>query len=304
MFQFLKTTVKSPINNVINTQKNQSNEESKKDGKNENTDDENSEDNNSDDENNIDQKLLQCIFNKKIYSNSYFEVYICSARDLCISIPIWSSNRPLDLNHVQKLSEDIYTEKHIIGTFKIMTDSTEYRIFDGQHRYFALRKVFENDLKFDIEVLVELYKVKNFDDSNSVFLFSKANNVKNIDCNELPNLTAHNTMKLLKENFGESFVESVNKVNRPKINHREFYLKLKSILDENSKKLSHNFPRTSDEIFSCINNLNKQYSLRHPSSFRNITVTMYEKAKKSGFYLGLDKNFENWLNNLQMTKNN
>jgi hypothetical protein len=37
--------------------------------------------------------------------------------------------------------------------------------------------------------------------------------------------------------------------------------------------------------------------MRGRKGFKAITNKMYEKSKKSGFYLGLDKNF-NWMNYL------
>lgn len=244
------------------------------------------------------KKIFDNIFKNNIFSNKHFSVYICSARDVCINIPIWSSNRPVDINHVNNISKDVETENHIVGSFKIITDGKNFCIFDGQHRYFALKNIFQKDLKLDIDILVEVYKVDNFDDSRSLSLFGKANTVKNIEIKDLPNLIAHDTIRILNEKFPNVFINSSKRVNRPKINKQQFYQKLKKILEENSNKTTHTFPKTTEDLVKAIEMKNIQYSLRPIKSYKQTSTGLYQKAKDLQFYLGLEKNIEDWLNEL------
>jgi DNA-binding transcriptional MerR regulator len=245
------------------------------------------------------EDLSEIIFNKKIFNNQYYSLYECDAREVCINVPIWSSQRSLNLDHIKILARDIKSSGYVMGTFKILKANNEYRIFDGQHRYHALREIFIKDNIFNLKIICELYEVQSFDSTEALTLFSRANNIKNVEVKDTPNVIAHNVCKILHEKYPQIFTESSNRINRPRIDKKLFYQKLKNILDEisqNNPNINNDFPSTVDDIVKSIEARNCHYSLKSRNQFKSkgITENMYNKAKSSHFYLGLE-NIDDWI---------
>lgn len=246
---------------------------------------------------------LDNIFSDMIYENDYYQLYKCDAREVCVNVPIWSSQRPLNTDHINTLARDIKTSGYVMGTFKIIKCEDEYRIFDGQHRYHALREIFLKDNSFDTEIIAEVYIVDDLDSPEALTLFAKANTIKNVEVKDTPNVIAHNVVKYFSQKYPHIFVDSVSRVNRPRIDKKIFYQKMKSILDEISQEnpnTDNSFPKTADEVIKSIESKNCYYSLKPRNGYRSkgISDAMYNKAKDSKFYLGLE-NMDDWLNSLQ-----
>ena len=265
----------------------------------ENSDEENQEEN-SDEEKLKD--FTDIIFKNVFIKNKYYALYECDAREVCINIPIWSSQRSLNIDHIKVLARDIKSAGYVMGTFKILKANNDYRIFDGQHRYHALREIFLNDNIFNVKIVCELYEVESFDSTEALTLFSRANNIKNVEVKDTPNVIAHNVCRILCEKYPQIFTESVNRINRPRIDKKLFYEKLKNILDEisqNNPKINNDFPNTDDDIVKSIEARNCHYSLKSRNQFKSkgITENMYNKAKSNNFYLGLE-NIDDWIYSL------
>lgn len=247
-----------------------------------------------------------CFLQKLIYTNGCVSYYISDARDLCLNVIVWSSNRNLNQQHINSLEKDIRLSKTIIGSFKLVRDKKDQiRLFDGQHRLYALQNILKTDTNFHMEILIELYDIDDIDSSKAIQLFSQANNVKSVAIADMPNIIAHETVKQLSELFPNAIreVDIGKKVNRPNISKRMLYEQIKSIIEENSQRNllegDNNYPKTIKELIDSIKRMNLTYSLRKMEQFRPaVTQAMYKKAKSSGFYLGLDKEISTWLNRL------
>jgi hypothetical protein len=241
----------------------------------------------------------ETIFGDPIYKNLYFELYMVSARLLCNNVGVWSSNRQLNKEHVQALEEGIYKSKHIIGSIKIMRNKKlEYRVFDGQHRIQTLKNIFAKDANFNIELLVEMYE-SDFDSTEALTLFSKANNVKNISSDDMPHNLAHKVAGELSKKYPEVFVTPIgdHRINRPRIDKKVLYQSLKDTLEKVSTDETKNYPKTEQEILEAIEKLNKIYGTKKIEGFE-CSVKTYRKAEIFGFYLGL-LDTKTWINLLK-----
>ena len=227
-----------------------------------------------------------------LYKDEYKTLYKTDARDFVPEIKIWAQQRPVNKEHVKKLEESVLYEKHVKGNMKLLRDTNgDCRLIDGQHRYYALKNIMENDSKFNIPLILEVYETDCFESEKSVKIFKEVNNCLNINLSNLPNIQATNILCSLTERFPKIFVDvkESRRVNRPRINKRNFYIKLKEyFIDSNCNE---------KDLLKQILEKNKMYGMRGRKGFKAITNKMYEKSKKSGFYLGLDKNF-NWMNYL------
>ena len=227
-----------------------------------------------------------------VYKDEYKTLYITDARDFVPEIKIWAQQRPVNKEHLKKLEESVLSEKHFKGNMKLLRDNNgDCRLIDGQHRYYALKNIMENDSKFNIPLILEVYETDYLESEKSVKIFKEVNNCLNINLSDLPNIQATNILCSLTERFPKIFVDvkEPKRVNRPRINKRIFYRKLKEYFMDSSCN--------EKDLLKQILEKNKHYGMRGRKGFEGITNKMYEKSKKSGFYLGLDKNF-NWMNYL------
>jgi len=235
-----------------------------------------------------------------LYNNDSVSYFISDARTIVNNIPVYYANRQLCPSHVNVLEDSLKNDKHIIGSMKIMIDAKkEGRIFDGQHRVKALNQIFSKDASFNMDVLVEVYKVTNFDEEKALDLFARANTVKNVSSTDLPNSKAHKITVYFATKYPDVFkevVEGRTKLNRPCINKREFYLCLKEQLTNISKDQKYNEEAyKADVIIEAIERMNRDAGQKKMSEFKKkVTQPMYDKAKKYGFYLGLES-LEKWI---------
>lgn len=226
------------------------------------------------------------VSNNCIYYNTFIEYYICSIRDLCNNIPIWAYNRKLNHEHIAQLEKDIIKDKHFIGSVKIMKDNDDkYCIFDGQHRINAIKNIMKTNSKFDMDVLVELYKVDNMNSNEAILLFKRANNVKNVEFSDTPNeLVCQIINKLILEYPGMIIDVANKRINRPRIDKQVLYQKLLEVITNTANDTTAN---TVVENIIQINNKYGMYSFDIYKKF-GVSLGIYKKAQQNGFYLGLD----------------
>ena len=228
-----------------------------------------------------------------VYKDEHKTLYITDARDFVPEIKIWAQQRPINKEHLKTLVESVLSEKHFKGNMKILRDKDgECRLIDGQHRYYALKNIMEKDSKFNIPLVLEVYETDYLESEKSIKIFKEVNNCLNMELSDLPNIQANNILCSLIERFPKIFVDvkEHKRVNRPRINKRIFYRKLKEYFMDSSCN--------EKDLLKQILEKNKIYGMRGRKGFQEITNQMYEKSKKNGFYLGLEKNF-NWMNYLE-----
>lgn len=227
-----------------------------------------------------------------IYRNNFVKFYYSDARDFVPNMITWSSQRNLNLSHIQSLVDSLKKLPHFMGTFKIVRDEDGIvRLIDGQHRFHALKTIMENDSKFNCDLILELYETDKIDSESTIQLFRNANTVLNIESKDMPDLMSHRLVERMCGRYPKMIIESEidKRVNRPRMNKRELYLKLKEFLTETILD--------EEDIYKQIVDINNVYGMRKRELFKKITDLMYLKAKQSGFYIGLDSNFE-WVNKI------
>jgi hypothetical protein len=248
---------------------------------------ESSELDNSCDTNNV------AFLSKCIHKNEYVSYYVTDARDLVPEVNNASFQRNVDQDHVNKLTEAIKYSNHCVGTFKAVYCNNVLELIDGQHRILALQNIMKEDALFNPELFLEVYPIT--DNTSKREWFKRANNVKNFNEEDLPNniddivdevivqlrLVFHENIKISKVTGGKLY--------RPNMNEKELTQKLKAYITKNN----HKYPLI---ISNKIIQLNKEYGLKSRKDF-DCSKTMYDKAKKSGCYIGLVKDMT-WINEL------
>lgn len=217
-----------------------------------------------------------------------------SARDL-IHIPIWTYQRCLNAEHVENLVENFKADRRVIGTTKALRNPEgKLRIVDGQHRIAAWIKIMEHDPKWNIEVPLEVYDIDSFDSSLGRDIFKHANNVKSLDVNDFPDEVTGRLMTKFKLKWPDMLrrVSEGKRVNRPRIDSRKLCEKLKEYLVH--------CKMTEEKLWDDIINSNIKMGLRTHKNLK-CSARVLDKARLSGFYLGLDTTFS-WLDKIIKTE--
>jgi len=235
------------------------------------------------------------ILGQSLYFDGNVEYFLSHARDFILNVLPWSCQRGLNEDHVNSLVESIKRRKTIIGTFKVIRNiDGEIRCIDGQHRTEALKKIMENDAKFNCSILVEVYDVEDFESEEANEYFKDANCVLNmVNCN--PNTIVQSVLKKLDVEYPGMFVDKKEgqRCNRPYIKRKNFVLQM--------NKFVMNYDE--DVIVECIKRLNNKIGMwsndvrdKKVGKFRPTTL---DKVKKSGFYIGLYSDFK-WVDELEL----
>ena len=223
-----------------------------------------------------------------IYGDNNVRFYKTDVRDFIPEITNATFQRKVDADHVKKLAEELKLSKHCVGTFKAVQfeDDNRVELIDGQHRVLALAEIMKNDATFNMNVFLEVYT--STDKKSQRDWFIRANNVKNFEEEDLPNVAVDELVDRLKMAFGNSIVntEIVNKtkIYRPKVDSQALTQALKKHIDEHSIT-------DADALFQRIIQLNNIAGMKGMKGFKNVSATMWKKAKDNGgFYLGLYEN--------------
>lgn len=247
--------------------------------------------NNVDDDENDDE----CFLSSPIYRDSHVTFYSSDARDFVLNIKIWSAQRKLDDNHVNKLMACLKNNKHFIGTFKVVRSGDDIRLIDGQHRFMALKRVMENDSKFNMNVIIELYETTTLESEKTISLFREANNCLNVEIDDMPDIAVTNVIEFLQREYPDMLKDvcSEKRCYRPFLNKRKLYNRLKDYVIEND--VDEKYMRNG------INKQNREYGMisikTFSKKFGKTSNSMYAKCKDSGLYLGLDSTFS-WIKNM------
>lgn len=235
------------------------------------------------------------ILGKSLYYENNVEYCLADARQFIINIIPWSCQRELNENHVNTLIESIKSRNSIIGTFKVIRNgNNELRCIDGQHRTEALKKIMENDAKFNCNILVEVYDVEDFESDDANELFKDANCVLNVvNCN--PNTITQNVLKKLDLIYPGMIIDvkEGGRCNRPRINRKNFVLQMNKIVMNYDE----------DNIIKNIEILNNKIGMWNDrvksTKIGKFPRTMLDKVKYNGFYIGLYNDFK-WIDELEI----
>ena len=228
-----------------------------------------------------------------IFENNIFKMY-ATDRDFVNNIKLWSCQRDLNKEHVNILSNSISKRNYTIGTFKLLEDSNNnIRCIDGQHRIAALKKIIQNDSKFNCDLFLEIYKVNNFESEEATDLFLDANcNLNMID--KRPNISLCNVLKYFETEYPGILnnVKEGKRVNRPRIDKKMFI--------EVIKKL--NIDYTDKDIITNLTILNNDIGVWNDkillSKCGKISVKQKQFSKDKGCFIGLFKNCS-WVQTLE-----
>jgi len=231
---------------------------------------------------------------REVYRENNKTIYVADARSFYLScIKTWVFNRSLNDEHVDMLKSEILKANHpdFMGTFKLVCSTSgekSIRIIDGQHRMAALSKIIESDSKFNMNIILEVYNVSDIDGPESWQLFSKANNVLNVqEKDKSISGASYITSKLAQEFPLAVYDPKKLRVNFPSIDKRLLFERLKK------SSLLESF--TEDEVLKMILKKNldlskqpqKYYTRKVDEKFQDKLEKGYKKCYKTGCYLGL-----------------
>ncbi len=198
---------------------------------------------------------------------------------------IWSCNRRLDNTHVALLKTQIL-ESGLNGIFTVATIDNRYYIVDGQHRYEALHEIYESGTQFKTKVVADIYRVR---DEEEIFrLFKKANASRPLTEEDSPKLMLINVVDKLIKQYPQC-IRDVNKTIYPYITKKHIAELLLPLINKYNKTL--------ENWIDVINSVNTQYG-SCPVNMRTGDGMFLERAKKSGFYLGLDTK-DSWIKKIE-----
>ena len=142
------------------------------------------------------ESLMALTFGKKLLDMKVIHdirlrMYLCKARMFCgTAVEDWSFNRKVDMNHVQHIHDELLKMKipHLLGTIKVVygLQDQKYRVIDGQHRLTAITQITEKNISWDINIVVEVFDVKDVTCSDVFELYHMANKNLNIALEDNP----------------------------------------------------------------------------------------------------------------------
>ena len=224
-----------------------------------------------------------------------YKLYKIKMSDYTSFSETWNMNRSVDELHVDKLYTDLKSMKypHFIGSIKAVRTNNTIRTIDGQHRELAFKKLRNENIQFDMDILLEVYTCDDISDIETIKIFENANKNKPITEQDMPELAYKKVIDKLREDpvFNKMIVEKDNGcIYAPKITYKEFYNKLQA----NMKDKNYNV----DQLVDAIKNKNKEFmdmkrwTLMGGTAGKEIAkhkIASYEKAQKEHFYLHLPK---------------
>ena len=224
-----------------------------------------------------------------------YKLYKIKMSDYTSFSETWNMNRGVDELHVDKLYKDLKSMKypHFIGSIKAVRTNNTIRTIDGQHRELAFKKLRNENIQFDMDILLEVYTCDDISDIETIKIFENANKNKPITEQDMPELAYKKVIDKLREDpvFNKMIVEKDNGcIYAPKITYKEFYNKLQA----NMKDKNYNV----DQLVDAIKNKNKEFmdmkrwTLMGGTAGKEIAkhkIASYEKAQKEHFYLHLPK---------------
>ena len=175
-----------------------------------------------------------------------------------------------------------HSHPNFLGVINVhrLLPTDEYFLIDGQHRFKAGIVLYEK-YSHDIDLVVELVDVK--EKSELIENYNLIN--KNTPLPEFPSTIDKNIPKETAKYFQQKYPEvwsDKTRTRRPKMVLNDFQETLGLL----AKNLKHEIG-SSMAMIEKVEKINKELSIWDKKRFKNVTESMYEKAKKANFFLGL-----------------
>jgi hypothetical protein len=220
--------------------------------------------------------------------------------DIIDDISEWELQRTINEDHWMKIyNEHVkYYKKNgcffFIGaiTCCYIKDSDKLTLVDGQHRLRAISKLAEKT-RYRNKIMFALDVVLVEDDDEIHDIFCSINNILQINVESIPrrNLSAKLVTFLDKtfNAFGKG-ADKDAKHQRPYLTKADFVRKINNTL------IIHHI-KNINELTMLVTKKNAEYASKPLSFFPKLTITLYDRARKNNFYLGLVKNYE-WVDEI------
>ena len=225
-----------------------------------------------------------------LFENPNVKFYLTQAKVFSNKIEIWAGQRPLHIEHIKMLAREFTREGHVIGTFKVVRSEGKLRLLDGQHRIHAIKEILKIQPNFDCDIFIELYETDRLESSLTLRLFEKANNVLNVKPEDMPHKSALSIVDKLSTRFKVIFkdIEDGERCNRPYINKRKLYDKLKRAFQQHDID--------EDSLYKQILEYN-EFNRKTKLDIIDLSTASINKCKQSSCYLGFDKDLS-WLDDI------
>lgn len=223
----------------------------------------------------------KCVSGKK-------SLYITRAKLLFYNdkVIIWELNRPLDLEHMNKIRASFDSEYKesgditVYGSIGLFKHEECYKIFDGQHRLEALRNFLNDHSTFNPELTLEVYET-----NDPIALFTNLNHVKIQEQKHKPSAKKEQLSKALQDKYGD-LIKNTNRTTRPRIILKAIIdtINTSNLVDEPVDKIMTELEGYNTELseLSIDRLFGKEYE-KNPKLCHKI----YDEAAKLKFYLGV-----------------
>jgi hypothetical protein len=256
------------------------------------------------------------IFNNIFYENDkFFICYIDNIYNFIDNVHTWKYNRTIDMKRIPKivnayLQDNIPETPFFISEFK-ENDKSKYRIWDGQHRYYAIKKMIKDNTAKQINMINDIiknkiicYVYKNQTEQSTFNLYYNLHlsvpvamdkKIPNIDIYEIIKNTCDYIISKLISEFPEYQKPSKNP-RKPNYNIDRVQEKLQSYL---LNKQNYLIPRYI--LWENIYKLNNHLSLTKDDKYEKYFKTNKYNNK---LYLFIIDDFTEQLNNFEEIKIN
>lgn len=193
-------------------------------------------------------------------------------------IPEINKVNDIVMYQLEKLKEKNKT--NFLGVLSLNKLEDKYYLIDGQHRFKALKKLYEKH-SHDIEIFIEIVNIENSSELKENYITLNKNT-------QLPDLLDIETNKVLieeiihhfDENYPTILLNKSTRIYRPFINFNHFQETLNYLIND-IKILD------SKKLIKLIEDKNENLKTWDRKNFTGISDSIYEKAVKTKFYLGL-----------------
>jgi hypothetical protein len=230
------------------------------------------------------------IFSILYQSCNYKLCKINNFEEFVKSVKVWEKNRTLDKSRVNEIIESIKTNNLVPGSFHISSINNKLKLWDGQHRFEALKKCLKLNISKDkLSSLNNFYLYEN--DTKHLVRKKFININKSIPVTDLWTSEELEEMEKLKviesinyiinylsDNF-PSFYKTTKYPNRPNFNRNKLEQILFNYLKNKECVVS------KETFLNKILELNKKYKKGIHLNLSGLPNTVLTKVQSGGLYL-------------------
>ena len=188
-----------------------------------------------------------------------------------------------NVNSIVNYQKDMYIkygEFKFIGVLIIVNFNNNFYLIDGQHRYTAIYKLY-NEYKHNFKINIQIITVNSYEQLNEIYnIINKNTPLPNFEFkdNNEKNIIQE-VCDFFKQNYKNVWSKN-ERSRRPFISFNNFQESLKFIIDNTNIQ-------TSKKLIDVLQERNELLSGFTIDEFKKVNDNMYNKAKELRFYLGL-----------------